>query len=94
MDKVYSCGKASIGSSVTIFPYLEGENKKQNQIWHTGFYGAWLKITHLLFCLEGQQNKLKRDLKSWTIKGEGLEHLLALKKTESQGTQTASTDGL
>lgn len=95
MDKAYSCGKTSVGLSIAIFQYLEGEKK---QIQHIRFSGTWLKITDLLFCLEGQQNifevEAETNLKSWTMKGQGLEQLLVLKKTESQGIQTASTDGL
>lgn len=35
MEKVYSCGKTSVGLSIVIFQYLErGKN-----ILHTGFYG-------------------------------------------------------
>lgn len=52
MDKVYSSGKISVGLSMAICQYLEREIK---QIWHTGSYDTWLKITDLLFCLEGQQ---------------------------------------
>lgn len=55
-DKVYSSVKTSVGLSVAIFQYL-GRGKIQIQ--HTGFYGTWLKITDLWFCLEGQQNIFK-----------------------------------
>lgn len=73
-------------------------SRQKNQIQHATFYGIWLKITDLLFCLEGQQNifKVEPEKKFEELDYEGwrLKQLLVLKKTESQGTQTASTDGL